>query len=53
MKKNSLNNLNFKINKVSPSIDILSIIFIIILIIILSCNKEIPQVTKILFLLVF
>lgn len=59
MKKNSINNtlnniknnFSLKIDKVSPSIDILSVVFVIILISVLASNKEIPEYSKILFLL--
>ena len=59
MKKNSINNiannlknnLNFKLEKVSPSIDILAVVFIVVLISVLSSNKEIPEYSNISFLL--
>ena len=48
---NLKNNLNLKIANVPLELDILSVVFVVLLVIILSGKKQIPEETKLAFLL--
>lgn len=48
---NLKNNLNLKIANVPLELDILSVVFVVLLVVILSGKKQIPEETKLAFLL--
>ena len=48
---NLKNNLNLKIANVPLELDVLSVVFVVLLVVILSGKKQIPEETKLAFLL--